>query len=263
MNTTTTTTWPGKDIVQPDIERPTALRLAETEYQRVADTVDRLRPEDWTRRTDCTEWDVRRMVAHIVGMASFVSTPLELARQLRAAAARQQEGQSSIDAQTAVQVEQREHLSPEQLRAELRRVGPRAAKGRRRVPGLLRHRRLPEVQVVNGAAETWSIGYLTDVILTRDPWMHRLDLARATGQAPMLTADHDGLIVADVVHEWARRHGRPYRLELTGPAGGTWESGTGGEEIVMDPADFCRVISGRPGPDGRNASGLLATQVPF
>lgn len=58
--------------------------------------------------------------------------------------------------------------------------------------------------MVNGAAETWSIGYLTGVILTRDPWMHRLDLARATGQAPMLTSDHDGVIVADVVHEWAR-----------------------------------------------------------
>lgn len=90
------------------------------------------------------------------------------------------------------------------LPAEQRRVGPHAARGRRRVPGLLRHRRLPEVQMVNGAAETWSIGYLTDVILTRDPWMHRLDLARATGQAPMLTSDHDGVIVADVVHEWAR-----------------------------------------------------------
>ena len=66
----------------------------------------------------------------------------------------------------------------------------------------------------------------------------------------MLTADHDGVIVADVVLEWARRHGRPYRLELTGPAGGSWSSGTGGEEIVMDAADFCRVVAGRPGPAG-------------
>jgi hypothetical protein len=32
--------------------------------------------------------------------------------------------------------------------------------------------------------------------LTRDPWMHRLDLARATGHAPVLTADHGGVIVA-------------------------------------------------------------------
>jgi hypothetical protein len=53
------------------------------------------------------------------------------------------------------------------------------------------------VEVVNGAPKTWSLGYVTDVILTRDPWMHRLDLARATGQDPVLTADHDGVIVAD------------------------------------------------------------------
>jgi uncharacterized protein (TIGR03083 family) len=249
--------------VQPTIERSTALRLAETEYQRVAEVVDALRPEDWTRPTDCTAWDVRQLVAHIAGMAKFVSTPLEMARQLRAAQAHQQDGQAPIDAQTAVQVEQREHLSPEELRAELWRVGPRAVKGRRRVPGVLRHRRLPEAQVVNGAAETWSIGYLTDVILTRDPWMHRLDLARATGRAPMLTADHDGVIVGDVVLEWTRRHAHSYRLRLTGPAGGTWVSGTGGEEIEMDAADFCRVLAGRPGPDDSHPSGLLNTQVPF
>ena len=90
-----------------------------------------------------------------------------------------------------------EDLRPEELRAELHRVGPRRPKGRRRIPGLLRRRRLPGVEVVNGAPKTWSLGYVTDVILTRDPWMHRLDLARATGQHPVLTADHDGVIVAD------------------------------------------------------------------
>jgi uncharacterized protein (TIGR03083 family) len=260
---TTITLWPGHDRVQPALERPTAMRLAETEYQRVADAVDALQPQDWTRPTDCTAWDVRQLVAHIAGMAKSAATPLEMARQLRAAKARQQDGQALVDAQTDVQVEQREHLGPEELRAELRRVGPRAAKGRRRTPGLVRRRRLPEPQVVNGTPETWSIGYLTDVILTRDPWMHRLDLARATGRAPVLTADHDGVIVADVVNEWARRHGRPYRLELTGPAGGRWESGTGGEQIVMDAAEFCRAISGRPGPDQGKPSALLATQIPF
>ena len=109
----------------------------------------------------------------------------------------------------------------------------------------------------------WSIGYATDVILTRDAWMHHLDLARATGRDPVLTTDHDGIIVADIVAEWGRRHGRPYRLELTGPAGGRWSSGTGGQEIVMDAADFCRVLSGRPAPDGGQPSGLLTTQVPF
>jgi hypothetical protein len=66
-----------------------------------------------------------------------------------------------------------------------------------------------------------------------------------------------------VVAEWARRHGQPYRLELKGPAGGTWSSGTAGDEIVLDAADFCRLIAGRPGPDGAEPSGLLTTQVPY
>ena len=93
--------------------------------------------------------------------------------------------------------------------------------------------------------------------------MHRLDLARATGRPPVLTADHDGVIVADVVAEWARRHGQPYQLRLTGAVGGSWSSGTGGEEIVMGAADFCRILAGRPGAEGGQPWGLLATKVPF
>jgi uncharacterized protein (TIGR03083 family) len=262
MNTTTAT-WPGLTIVQPAIERPTAMRLAQTEYQRVTDAVDALQPDDWSRPTDCTEWDVRQLVAHIAGQANLFSTPLELARQGRAAKARQQPGRPEVDALTGFQVEERQHVGPDELRAELHRVGPRGAKGRRRVPGFLRRRRLPGAEVVNGLPERWSLGFVTDVILTRDPWMHRLDLARATGQDLVLTADHDGVIVADIVAEWARRHGQPYRLELTGPAGGNWSSGISGEEIVMDAIDFCRIVAGRPGPDGGQPWGLLTTQVPF
>lgn len=258
-----TTTWPGPSVVQPGIERPTAMQLAQTEYQRVAAAVDALDARDWTRPTDCTAWDVRQLVAHIIGQAALFSSPLELAGQTRAANARQQAGQAPVDALTALQVEQRRDLGAEELRAELRRVGPRGVTGRRRVPGFVRRRRAPGAEVVNGVPEAWSIGFLTDVILTRDTWMHRLDLAHATGRDPALTPEHDGVIVADVVAEWARRHGQPFRLELTGPAGGTWSSGTGGQEIVMDAADFCRALSSRHVPTKTNPDGLLATQVPF
>jgi uncharacterized protein (TIGR03083 family) len=258
-----TAAWPGPSVVQPTIERPTAMRLARTEYQRVTDAVEALQAEDWSRPTDCTAWDVRQLVAHIIGQANLFSTPLELVRQTRAAKARERRGQEGVDALTAFQVEERQHLGPEELRAELRRVVPHGARGRRRLPGLVRRRRLPGAEVINGVPEKWSFGYVTDVILTRDPWMHRLDLARATSREPVLTADHDGVLVADIVAEWARRHGQPYELQLTGPAGGSWSSGTGSVEIVMDAADFCRVISGRPGPDGGQPLGLLSTQVPF
>lgn len=258
-----TTRWPGPGVVQPGIKRPTAMRLALTEYQRVADAVDALEARDWMRPTDCSEWDVRQLVAHINGQAALFSTPLELARQISLAKARQQAGQPRVDALTALQVEERQHLGPEELRAELHRIGPRGVTGRRRVPGFVRRRRAPGAEVVNGVPETWSIGFLTDVILTRDTWMHRLDLAHATGRDPALTPDHDGVIVADVVAEWARRHGQSFRLELTGPAGGDWSLGNGGEEFALDAADFCRVVSGRQVSTVATSGGLLATRVPF
>ena len=65
---------------------------------------------------------------------------------MRAAQARQQPGQPLVDAHTAVQIEERDHLGPDELRADLQRVGPRAAKGRRRTPGFVRRLRLPERQ---------------------------------------------------------------------------------------------------------------------
>lgn len=104
---------------------------------------------------------------------------------------------------------------------------------------------------------TWTFGYLFDVILTRDPFLHRVDITRACGGELVATADHEGFIVDDVVRDWAQRHGQPYALELTGPAGGSWGVEEG-ERITMDAFEFCRVLSGRS-----PAAGLLATQVPF
>jgi hypothetical protein len=116
-------------------------------------------------------------------------------------------------------------------------------------------------QVVGDDLERWSTGYLVEVILTRDTWMHRMDIARATGRPTELTADHDGRIVADVVDEWSDRHRQPFRLELTGPAGGRFGDADT-DPLVMDAVDFCRVLSGRL-PDAPAEHPLLGTLVPF
>lgn len=113
-------------------------------------------------------------------------------------------------------------------------------------------------QEVGAKQETWRMGYLLAVILTRDPWMHRVDIIRATGGEMALTPDHDGRIIADVVAEWARRHGRPFTLTLTGPAGGEYVAGHNGEAITIDAVEFCRTLSGRA-----TGIGLLAQEVPF
>jgi hypothetical protein len=110
----------------------------------------------------------------------------------------------------------------------------------------------------HGTVESWTIGYLVDVILTRDPWMHRSDIADATGRPMTLTAEHDGVLVADVAAEWAARHGQACSLTLTGPAGGSWTWGSGGEHLELDAVEFCRILSGRG-----TGAGLLETRVPF
>ncbi len=69
------------------------------------------------------------------------------------------------------------------------------------------------------------------------------------------------MIVADVVSEWADRHGKDFTLHLTGPADGTWTAGSGGPHIELDAVVFCRVISGRPGP--ADFAELMSTEVPY
>lgn len=247
------------ELVRPRLDRRVAMRLAATEYDRMAETLGGLAPEDWSRPTDCPAWDVRELGCHLVGMAAMAASPLETARQQKKAVAdADAAGTDQLTALTALQVSERADWTPADVVAGARRVGPRAARGRRLAPSFVRRRPLPAAQDVGGRLERWSLGFLIDVILTRDPWMHRMDLAVATGREPLLTADHDAVIVADVVTEWASRHDAPYELELTGPAGGGWRRGSGGERITMDAIDFCRVLSGRG-----KAPGLLAVAVPF
>ena len=258
MNTTHTDTA-AVDLVAPALDHRTAMRLAATEYRRMADHLAALEPGDWTRPTDCPAWDVRQMGCHMVGMAAMATGPREQRRQLRLAAAEvAAQGITPLDALTGLQVSERGTWTPDEVVAGARKVGPKAARGRRLTPGFVRRRRLPAPQTVGGRVEHWSIGFLVDVILTRDPWMHRIDIVRATGAHLELTADHDGVLVADVVTEWAARHGRPVALHLTGTAGGEWTFGAGGPTLELDAIDFCATISGRG-----HGEGLLTTHVPF
>jgi uncharacterized protein (TIGR03083 family) len=241
------------------LDRSVAMRLAATEYDRVVALLATLTPEQWSAPTDCPGWDVRAMAGHVLGMTQMAASLLEMVRQQRAAAKRQKsDGGLSIDALTAVQVDKNAGLSTAELVEAMRLTGPKAARARRRTPALVRNRTLPEPQDVAGEKELWAIGFLMDTILTRDPFMHRIDICRATGVPLGASADHEGHIVEDVVREWAARHGAPYLLELTGPAGGRWEEKGSGEQITMDALEFCRAVGGRA-----PHSGLLSVQVPF
>ena len=234
--------------------RDLARQLAATEYGRFESLLRSLAPEEWARPTECPAWDVRAMAGHVLGMTEMAATLRSTVAQ-NVAAARAGGG---IDALTAVQVRKTAGLTVDELVERFADVAPRAVRGRRRLAGVIGRLTLPEDQVVGEQRERWTFGFLLDVVLTRDTWMHRADISRAVGRPMELTPEHDGVLVADVVAEWAQRHGRPYRLRLTGPAGGEWAAGDGGPELDLDAVDFGRQLSGRGA-----GTGLLGEQVPF
>lgn len=245
----------------PAIDRRDAGRLAATEYERLADQLRSLDPDDWTQPTDCPDWDVRAMAGHCLGMLTDFSSLRTMVRRMAGASkVARAEGVELVDAMTAMQVAEHAALPTADLVAAVEQRGPVAARWRTRgAPGPLRA--MPMKEQVDGRPETWRAGYLFDTILTRDPWMHRIDIARATGRELDLTPEHDGRIVADVVAEWARRHGRPFALTLTGPAGGRFLADGAGHEaaaLELDAIEFCRILSGRGEGDG-----LLRWSVPF
>lgn len=239
----------------PRVARPESTVMAETETARMVSMLRSLDDDDWSKMTDCPAWDVRAMAAHVLGMTETFSSLRRFAKDMRAGGRAAGDG-PFIDGLTAVQVRDRTDLTRDELIERLAEAGPRQASWRasRRLM-----RKIPMKQdMPDGSTETWKAGYLFDIILTRDTWMHRVDVARATGRPLELTPDHDGRLIADVVAEWARRHGHPFTLHLGGPAGGTYAQGSGGEDITIDAVEFCRTLSGRA-----SATGLLAQHVPF
>jgi uncharacterized protein (TIGR03083 family) len=239
------------------IERPEATALAEAEVARFADALESLAPEDWTRPTANMLWDVRAMAGHVLGMTETFTSLRNFLRDMRAGSKRAGDG-PQVDGLTAHQVEITRGLTPAQVIERLRAAGPVSARWRAR-RRLMRRMSMKEVVPGNGGPERLSLGGLVDVILTRDTWMHRSDLAEATHRPMRSTSEHDGRIVADAVAEWARRHGQPFVLELGGPAGGTFVQGEGGERLTYDAVEVCRILSGRPAV----SEGLLSVQVPF
>ena len=237
------------------IQRPASIALAATETARMVRLLRSLSPTQWGCPTDCPAWDVRAMAGHVLGMTETFTGAARMMTTMRAGAKAAGDG-PFIDGLTAVQVAATAELSVDELIRRLDAAGPVAARwrGSRRLM-----RRIPIKQTMpDGIVETWHAGYLYDIILTRDTWMHRVDITRATGAPLELSPEHDGVIVADVVAEWARRHGRSFELTLTGPAGGTFSQGTDGEKLDVDAVEFCRLLSGRG-----TGEGLLAQFVPF
>jgi uncharacterized protein (TIGR03083 family) len=233
----------------PVLRLPEANRVAATEYQRYLDQIRALRPEDWSKPTDCTRWTVHDLVAHTVGQTQGFASLRENVRQSRLGPRMQREigARYPVDGLNEVQVRDRRDWAPQRLIDAYAAAIPGALRFRRRLPWPLRA--IP-VSFAPPEIPTKPLGYLLHPVITRDVWMHRIDLRRATGAPLELTQEHDGRIVADLVREWSTTHADPFDLLLSGPAGGHFVRGGGGEQLELDAVEFWRILSGRGTGDG-------------
>lgn len=213
-------------------------QLAQAEFRRLLPVMESLAGEDWAQPTYCSQWRTREVVAHLAGGVATFSTLREFLRHF-VRNPHKKEFALPEDACNFLQVKERAGRTGEEVVREFRETAPKEMDVRSRLPWLLRQLPLP-------ATPPMAIGHLTDHVLLRDWWIHRLDLCHATGRPMALTSEHDGRLTALVVREVARklRRGlgqRQVELRLRGPAGGHFLVGKGDTPTVtltLDTLDF-------------------------
>jgi len=245
------------------LTRRQATAVAAAEMRAFGDVLASLDGDDWDRDTDSAGWTVRHVAAHVTGQYEELARPAVLLRRLGAARRRYRD-RSVLDGHNQVQIDDLGGLGPDGLRARYAKVGPAAVRMARIMPGFVR--RVPSRKLFPGEALAEpDLGYLIDVVAPRDTWMHRLEVARATGVVFEVDA-HDEAIVGQVMRDLhAGWRGRPLHLELTGPAGGTWAIGRGPalESAQVDTLALMRHLSGRGGLDLPPDSPLADARVVF
>lgn len=240
---TTSSTLPNVAKIRT-VTKAEAYELLQTALDRFLTLVETLEPDDWEKPTACTAWSVRDILAHQAGGYASGTGYREMLRQGMRLPKR---GQLIEDAINDFQLQERADHSPQELIEELRRVGPVAAEKWAHQFQLAKLIAIP-----HPIAGTLSFRYLMEITHSRDTWMHRLDICRATGREFEQTQEHDGriaeLVMLDVANILARKHADlSLTFDLTGIAGGVWTIGKGEPvaTIRMDVLDFNIFASGR------------------
>ena len=237
------TTLPKAENV-PVVTADEAYNLMETALDRFLELMEVLDPDDWNKPTYCAEWSVRDILAHQAGGYASGTGYKEMLRQGSRIPKR---GQLIEDAINEFQLQERADKSPAELIAELRQAGPIAAR-----KWAYEFRLAKLISIPHPVVGKLSFRYLMWIIHSRDTWMHRLDICRATGREFEQTREHDGriaeLVMLDVVDILARKYNGPALVfEMTGISGGTWKFGNGepAATIHMDMLEFNIFASGR------------------
>lgn len=228
----------------PYLSADEAYKLLTQEFQLFMQMLNTLSDADWSKPTACTAWTVKDMLAHQSGGYASGTGYREMIRQYTN---RPKPGQLPEDAVNDFQVNERKDKSPAELVDELKRVAPKAMHN-----WAYGFKLVKWVSIPHPVSGSLSLRHLMWVIHSRDTWMHRLDICRATGQQFEQTAAHDGRIAALVmldVARWLEKKvvGKVIVFELTGIAGGIWKVGSGTEtaRLRMDVLDFNIFASGR------------------
>lgn len=228
-----------------------AALLTEEQDLALIDMLRTLSPESWEAITDCAPWKVRDIAAHVLGWAEALTSFKEAGHQVAARRGRVKELGNPIDAQNQVQVDERAHLSPDELVDRLEKTLPRFSRFCRRAGRV--GRGLPFYDGTNLGLT--NVNYVLNTIFTRDHFMHRIDIARATG-AELVVGPSEARLIEDVACDWARRRKVRALLTLTGAAGGTYLLGGRPEaSIEGDAIVFARVLAGRGRPEELRLAG--------
>ena len=243
-----------------------AAALATAELGRFLDVLETLDEGDWQQPTDCTLWTVHGVVAHQAGSLEAFSSFANFRRHRSKEVIQSylDRGMSELDASNQAQVDLRAGRTPAEMIAEIRQRGPEAIAFRKGLPALVRAIRLPDPD----SGKWMSVGYLTDIILVRDMWSHRLDVCRATGREFVQTPAHDGRILEIVVRDLAQQLRavlglRSVVYELRGTSGGCWRMGSNSRasaRLTMDALDFSLLASERTTADAIRSQGLVAIE---
>ncbi len=261
-------------ITATNIEDVTRLRGQEAERIGIATNeafiqdLRRLAPADWQALTICDPWTVTDIARHVLGAAKANASLREMMRQQTHGVRHKSKfGDNALDATNDLQVRDHLHLDPTELIDQLAAIATNSVGSRIKKAKILGRINLPMDaggSTATGMPTAINIGELLEVIYTRDVWLHRIDIARALGKPVPLDAHIDGRIVEDVVKEWADRHGEPFDLRLSGPAGGRYCSAGDGPHIEFDAVDFCWMLSGRAEVDSAMPGAhLLAHRIVF
>lgn len=240
----------------PPIDRAEAHELTLEEGRRFATLLGDLEPPDWARPTDCDRWTVHDVAAHVIGSAASQAAPRELVRQALVGRRHRKAIGSPHwwDGANEVQVLDRRDATPDALREEWSTLAPVAARSRARIPRPVG--RLP-LLVLPEPVGRQPLSYLVEMGFTRDVWVHRFDIALATGR-PLDLDDHDARIVADIVAEWSGTHGEPFDLVLDGAGGGRFVQGGPTDPTTSSTVELARALSGRI-----DVGGLLRHPLPL